>query len=506
VTIERLAAALAVAVLGAAPLAAQCPDGTPPPCAGARPAAPPVNSVAVLYFESRSTDTNDLALADGLTEEIINRLSGIERLTVRSRYLVWRYRGAAVDDPAAVARGLNVAYLVSGTVRRSGERLRVSAELIRAASGAQVWGRQYDQPAGDAFAIQETVAQEVATGIMGRLLPAESRTIAARPTASAEAYNAYTLGRFFWSKRTAADLVRAAEYFRLAIRLDSGYAQAWSGLADSYVLFDEYDVPGINPDSILTLAEPAARRAIARAPRLGEAYVSLGMILVKRNRGQEALRAFEQGVALSPQYPTAHHWYGNYLWTHGRWEDGVRELVRAKELDPTSLVITLSLAYAYNWDARWVEAEAMADQLRALDPGDRRTIVFDLLHDVSHRHLERIPRDVRRVMQASGVDTAVGQDLERRLGDPALRSAAIRDIAAGAGAMPGSLRNPSFLGFALLLAYEGDDAALAFLDAFVGTPRAADLESSSVYGVLGPRRRADPRFQAALARLGIPRP
>ena len=114
--------------------------------------APAPISVAVLYFESRSGDTNDLALADGLTEEIIGRLSGIERLTVRSRYLVRRYRSAPVDDPAAVARSLNVTYLVSGTVRRSGGRLRVNAELIRAAGGAQVWGQQFDQAGGDVVA------------------------------------------------------------------------------------------------------------------------------------------------------------------------------------------------------------------------------------------------------------------------------------------------------------------------------------------------------------------
>src|SRR6185369_8789783 len=116
------------------------------------------------------------------------------------------------------------------------------------------------------------------------------------------AYDAYLLGRFYWNKRTAADLVRAAEYFQQAIRADSAYAQAWAGLADSYVLFGpaEYGVPGINQDSILTLAERSARRAIALAPRLGEAYASLGEVLEYRNKWDAAAEAFKQGIALSP--------------------------------------------------------------------------------------------------------------------------------------------------------------------------------------------------------------
>ena len=510
-TAERAVALCICASVAAVRLVAQCPDGTPPPCRGARPAAAPANSVAVLYFDSRSTDTSDLALADGLTEEIINRLTGIERLTVRSRYLVRRYRGTAFEDPASVGRSVNAAYLVTGTVRRAGGRLRVSAELVRAEGGAQVWARQFDQAGDDVFAIQEAVASEVATGIVGRLLPTEAHALAVRPTASVEAYDAYVLGRFYWNKRTAPDLVRAAEYFRQAIRADSTFAQAWSGLADAYVLFipEEYDVPGINRDSILALAEGAARRAIAIAPRLGEAWASLGEVLgYLPGRNAEAGLAFAQGVVLSPRYPTAHQWYSYWLMGQGRWDEGVREMERAKELDPTSLVITISLVFAYDGAERWGEAEAMVDQSRALDAEHPLTIVFaELFHDIDHRHLERIPADFRSAMltRLAG-DSGIAFEIERRLADPARRAAAIHEIAGGAGAMIGYWRNPPTMGLGLTLAYEGDDAALAFLDALVGTPRAAELADYVVYGMLGPRRRADPRFVAVLARLGIPRP
>lgn len=478
----------------------QCPAGTPPPCRGA--ATTPANSVAVLYFESRSSDTSDLALADGLTEEIINRLAGVERLTVRSRYLVRRYRDTPPGNPADVGRSLNVTYLVSGTVRRAGGRLRVSAELVRTAGGAQVWGQQFDQPAGDVFAIQEEVARDVATGIVGRLLPTETRTLAIRPTASSEAFDAYTLGRFYWSKRTAPDLVRAAQYFQQAIRADSSYAQAWSGLADSYVLFipQEYGVPGINPDSILTLAEASARRAIAIAPRLGEAYASLGEILGYRGKPDESGRAFAQGVALSPRYPTAHQWYSYWLLGQGRWDDGVREMERAKELDPLSMVIATSLVFAYDGAERWTDAEAMVEQSRAIDPNHQLTILFtSLLHDLNHRHLERIPADVRRTAVARswgaesfGADSAAA--LERRLTDPRTRPAAIREIAGESAP----------IGLGLILAYQDDAAALGYLESLAGTPRAAELPDWIAFGMLGPQRRTDPRFVAVLARLNIP--
>ena len=213
--------------------ALQCPDGTPPPCRGAS-VAPPANSVAVLYFDNRSSDTGDVYLADGLTEEVISRLSGVERLSVRSRHLVRRYRGSELTNPAAVGRTLNVAFLVTGSVRRAGGRLRVSAELVRASSGSQVWGRQFDQGGSDVFAIQEAVAREVATGIVGRLVPAEQRAVAARPTANPDAYLAYLRGNFSMARRDSAGFVRAIEEYETALRLDPALTDALSRLSLVY--------------------------------------------------------------------------------------------------------------------------------------------------------------------------------------------------------------------------------------------------------------------------------
>jgi len=172
-------------------LSAQCPDGSAPPCRVARPApAPASNSVAVLYFENRSRDSADAYLAEGLTEAIITQLGDLPRLRVKSRFLVRRYQGGVGQaDPAAIGRALGVTYLVTGSVQRAGHRVRVTAELARAASGDRVWGQQYDRGDGDVFAIQEDIARGVATGVAGRLLPAEAAVLATRPTRSNEAYD-----------------------------------------------------------------------------------------------------------------------------------------------------------------------------------------------------------------------------------------------------------------------------------------------------------------------------
>ena len=167
--------------------ALQCPDGSPPPCrvaradAGPKPGVPP-NSVAVLYFDNLSRDTADAYMADGLTEELIGRLGQVERLTVKSRFAVRRFRGTTTEDPATVGRALGVAHLVTGSIRRSGNRVRVTVELMRVAGGDREWGEQYDRTEADLLVIQEEIARRVATAVAGRLLPTERARLAVRPT------------------------------------------------------------------------------------------------------------------------------------------------------------------------------------------------------------------------------------------------------------------------------------------------------------------------------------
>ena len=343
-------AALTLAVLPSCRLAAlQCPDGAPPPCrTTARPAAPAPNSVAVLYFENATRDTNDAYLADGITEEIISRLSGIERVNVRSRYLVRRYRGSALEDPAAVGRALNVTYLVSGSVRRAGGRLRVNAELIRATGGAQVWGRQFDQVGDDVFAIQEAVAREVATGIVGRLLPSENQTIAVRPTTSAAAYQAVLRGNYNLARRDSAGILQAIAEYESALRTDPAYTDALSrvGLAYGIARTNGYGL-GISQDTVGARALRYASEAVRRAPNSSDAWTAMGLAnSVNHPRTLEGtIAGLERAIALDPGNAEPHHLLGFHYALLGQDSLGLSHDRMALALEPARPVTIMHLAH-----------------------------------------------------------------------------------------------------------------------------------------------------------------
>ena len=485
--------------LAAAPARGQCPDGSPPPCGRSVRAAVPPTSLAVLYFENGSHDSADAYLADGITEEIISRLSEVGRLQVKSRYQVRRYRTDTTENTAEIGRQLAVARIVTGSVRRAGNRLRVTAEMVRTTTGDVVWSERYDRADTDVLSLQGDLASAVATAVTGHLLPAERQALAAQPTRNPAAYDAYLLGRYYWGRRTAADLVTAAAHFEQAIRADSSYALAWSGLADAYVLFlpSEYDVPGINPDSILTLGEHAARRALALAPQLGEAYTSLGEILEYRLQWTEARAAFERGVALSPRYPTAHLWYGYDLMVWNRWEDAVREIDVARQLDPLSIVTIVSLAAAYDGAERVREATATFEQAKVLAPDHPLVLIFASIHDLARRDYDRLAVDFPHLLRVTGTDSAAAADLERRLRDPAQRDAVLRETAD----RPGRVSWRALVYRAL----DGDDRMIQYLSEVDRDPKRTDVVSLLYCGCLGPLR-TDPRMLALLRRFGFPVP
>lgn len=371
--VSRGAMLLVCIAAGAARAApAQCPDGSPPPCRGATRAAPPANSVAVLYFDNESRDSSDLYLADGLTEEIISRLSGIERLTVRSRHLVRRYRGAPLADPAEAGRALHAAYLVTGSIRRAGARLRVSAELIRAASGQQVWGRQFDQAGDDIFAIQEAVAREVTTGIVGRMVPAERVALAERPTRSGAAYDAYLRGNFHLARRDSVGFARAIAEYERALRADPDFTDALSRIALAYGLVDANAInlgADLPPDSLAARALRAAGEAVRRAPRSSESW--LGMALARFAGDPLRLtgvrEANERAVALDSSSAEAHHQLAWTLMMLGDTAAARRHDHLALAIEPARPVTLMHLAHVAGAAGRWDECLRWSDSALALD-------------------------------------------------------------------------------------------------------------------------------------------
>jgi len=290
-------------------------------------------------------------------------------------------------------------------------------------------------------------------------------------------------------------------YFENASR-DSADAYLADGITEeinAYVLFlpSEYDVPGINPDSILTLGEHAARRALALSPELGEAYASLGEILEYRLEWEAARAAFERGVALSPRYPTAHLWYGYDLMIWNRWDDAVREMELARQLDPLSIVTTVSLGAAYDGADRIRDADSVFQQARMLGPEHPLVLTFTSFHDLTRRDYDQLALDFPHLLRVSGLDSAAAADLARRLRDPAQRDAALQE----------TVDRPGRVSWRALVyrALDGDDRMIRYLSQVNSDPKQTDVEGLLLCGCLGSLR-GDPRMQAALRRFGFPRP
>ncbi len=358
----------------AASLAAQCPDGSPPPCArvAARAAGPAPTSVAVLYFDNLSRDTADAYVADGLTEELIARLGQIERLQVKSRTAVQRYRGRPIDDPTSLGRTLGVAHLVSGSVRRGGGRLRVTVEMTRASTGVRVWGNSYERGADDLMAVETDIAQAIAEGVGGRLAPSERRTLVARPTADPAAYDHLLRGNFHLARRTGVDARRAIGEYEAAVRLDPSLAPAWARIGLAYYLFTDWgwSWPGMTADSFLVRGFAAADRALALDSANSDGWTARGLLLAIRDPVAQAgaVEALERAVQLDPRNAEAWHQLGGALLYQRREVPGRRAFERALALDPLRMITLTNLGLLLHYYEHDLEALVILDSAVATSP------------------------------------------------------------------------------------------------------------------------------------------
>lgn len=393
----------AASCVAATDLRAQCPDGSPPPCRLARPSPPP-HSVAVLYFDNLSRDSTDLYLADGITEEIIARVSQVERLAVKSRYAVRRFRGRPAADPAGLGRALGVTHLVTGSLQRAGPRLRVRVELVIATSGTRLWGDTYDRPAGDVLAIEDDIAQAVAGEVIGRLAPAERLALTARPTRNAEAYDHYLKGTFYLSRRTSeVDGRRALEEYEAAVRLDPGFAAAYGRLGLVYGIYASWPWPyrGLPFDSLVARGLAAANRAIALDSTSSDGWLARGFLLIPTPttpdgwRGfqlaptflitsgacpatapsptdcrSQALSALARAVRLDPRNAEGWYQYGRANVVMGNLAAADSAILRSLALDPHLAVSAWLLGMSYLRQHRFADARTMVDSAIALGRRD----------------------------------------------------------------------------------------------------------------------------------------
>jgi serine/threonine-protein kinase len=317
-----------------------------------------INTLAILPLVNGSTDPDTEYLSDGITESLINTLSQLTHLRVMARSTVFRYKGQEVDAQR-VGGELDVRMALAGKVLKLGERLVISAELVRTSDGSQFWGEQYNRQNSDVFAIQEEIAGEITTKLRLKLSSEEKKRLIKRNTGNVEAYHLYLKGCYFWNKYTEEGLRKAVEYFRRAIEAEPGYALAHTGLADSYLRLSNAYMP---PREAMPKAKTAAQDAVEIDDSLAEAHSSLGVIkMVYDHDWTNGGREFERAIELNPGASLAHQRYGSYLMYMGRFDEALAEFRSALDIDPLSLQANVGIGAVLYLMCRY---ERAAHQIR----------------------------------------------------------------------------------------------------------------------------------------------
>jgi TolB-like protein/DNA-binding winged helix-turn-helix (wHTH) protein/Flp pilus assembly protein TadD len=303
-----------------------------------------IRSLAVLPLDNFSDDASQDYFADGMTDELITDLAQIRALRVVSRTSVMMYK-ATRKPLSQIARELNVDAVVEGSVFRSGDQVRITAQLIQVPADRHLWAGSYQGNVRDTLTVQNQVARSIAEEIRIEVTPQEQAALKSTKVISPEAYEAYLKGRYSWNRRTADGLKNAVEYFNQAIAKDPNYAAAYSGLADTYALLGDWQYSVMPAKEAMPRALSAARKAVELDDSLGEAHASLAFCLEGFDWDFAAADGeFQRAVALSPGYATAHHWYAWHLSLMGRNKEAIAEMDKAVNLDPVSPVVNADLA------------------------------------------------------------------------------------------------------------------------------------------------------------------
>jgi serine/threonine-protein kinase len=325
------------------------------------------NSIAILPFRNLGPEPDNEYFSDGLSEELIHLLTRVPGLQVVAWHSSAQLKNAQ-EDLARVRQQLNVETVLCGSVRRAGEQLRITAQLVATRDGRYLWSEVYERRLHDLFAIEEEIAQAIVNTLQASLRLARPSRAAVRSTSDTESHNAYLLGRFHSNRRTAEGLRKSIDCFERSIALHPENAQAYSGLADSYCLLAEYAV--MDPAESVPRANEAARRALELDPLLAEAYASLAFIRTCHDwEWREAERLFRRAIELNPGYATAHHWYAvDHLAMLGRMEQAFEELEISLQLDPLSAIALEGKGYLFLLSRRYDEAVECHRELLELDP------------------------------------------------------------------------------------------------------------------------------------------
>jgi TolB-like protein/DNA-binding winged helix-turn-helix (wHTH) protein/Tfp pilus assembly protein PilF len=469
--------------------------------------AGPVSSgkvmLAVLAFENLSGDPQQEYLSSGLTEELITQLGSLEpgRLGVIARTSAMQYKGSR-KDVRQISRELGVDYVLEGSVRRDGERVRITAQLIQVKDQTHLWAKEYDRGLKDILGLESEVAGEVAREIRLRLTPAETARLAATHPVDPEAYEMYLKGRYFWNKRNEAAYLKAIEYFNQAISRDPEYARAYSGLADAYALLGSWPNAEVPRKVAMPRAKEAALTALKLDDSLAEAHASLAFVEMHYEWDwKESEREFRRAIELNPNYATGHQWFAYWLMAQGRRDESIAENELARKADPLSIIIRTDAADLLCAAGRFDEAIRKVQEAMDLDPDFRLAHYFlalaysgkQMYPEALAEYQKSVALDSKDEWSLSGLgwvyalmhDRMNAKKIIRRLKQDARERP---DLALEIAIIYSALEEKDEAFAWLERAYQNRDGGLMFVNS---------------YWYFG-RIRSDPRFAPFVRRIGLP--
>ncbi len=360
-----------------------------------------LRSVAVLPLANVGGNAEDEYFSDGMTDELTNALSKLPGLRVASRTSAYSFKGRKDISVGEIGQKLNVQAILEGVVRRSGDRLRVGAQLTNVSDGLAIWSDTYERRTSDVFAVQDDIAGSIAGALKLKLgAKAVELSSSSHGTGSLEAYDSYLRGRYFWNRRGVANLRKALAYFEQSIARDSTFARAYAGVAITYALLPEYtDSP---PRDVLGRTRTAARRALALDSSLAEAHTALGLASVHAWDFRAAEAEYQKAIALDPQYPTAHQWYGELLYHTGRIDSSLAQIHHAVALDPLAPIPPVALGYALTLAGKYDEAIQQFSKADEIAPG--LALTSQLLGD-AHLQMGQTQKAVEELEDAARLGT-----------------------------------------------------------------------------------------------------
>jgi serine/threonine protein kinase/tetratricopeptide (TPR) repeat protein len=324
----------------------------------------PLDSLAVLPFTNVGGDQNTEYLSDGITESIINNLSELPQLSVRSFSAVAHFKNKEAD-PQVSGNELKVRAVLTGRLVRRGDQFSVSAELVDVQRNRQIWGSQYTSRVEDILTMQSQISQEISEKLRLQLNGADKQRMTRRQTVDPAAYQLYLQGRYQWNKRTLEGMQQSIDYFQQAIQKDPQYALAFAGQADAYALLADFNV--LPAREVLPKVKGAAEKALQLDDSLAEAHTSLAWSQFHDLDWIGAEKEFKRAIALNASYPTAHSWYGELLMSQGKSDAALQEMTRAYQLDPLSPVLNLALGYRFYYARQYQQAIDQCQKVLAMD-------------------------------------------------------------------------------------------------------------------------------------------